>query len=185
MSWSDHYLRHFTRHLGKPFDVQLYRQDDGSSLKLATFDERFPKYRVYASLGLSDEVEKVKDRGEVILLADDPGKDIPQAFVNCLFFILRRGIPLGSRFALGGLDTINPSFVEDFDKASLYFTLADGFDDDFETLEHDGETGFVFQALFISWAEHDFLNRKGAEEFEKRLREYSEDPCALKRPSSV
>src|SRR5688572_14349571 len=126
MSWPDRYLRHFTRHFGKPFDVQRYRQDDGSSLRLATFDLRFKKYRVYASLGLSDE-NKLKDRGEVILLADDPGKDIPQAFVNCLFFILGRGIPLGSRFALGGLDTISPAFVDDFDKASLYFTLADGF----------------------------------------------------------
>lgn len=185
MTWPDRYLVHFTRYFGKPFDVQVYRREDGAPLRLATFDQRFKKYRIYACLGLSEEVATLHDRGEVILLADDLGKDIPLVFVNSLFFVLQRRIKLGSRFALGGLDNLNPDFADEFDKASLYFTLADGFGEGFERVEYQGEVGTVFQALFISWAEHDFLNRKGADEFEKRLREYSEDLCSLKRPSCV
>src|SRR6476620_4859953 len=97
--WTDHYLRHFTHFFAKPFDVVLYRKDDVNSLRLATFDHGYKNYRIYASLGMSDHADQIKDLGEVILLSDDKGKDIPELFINSLFFILERRIPLASHFA--------------------------------------------------------------------------------------
>lgn len=183
--WPDLYLRHFIRYLGKPFDVENYRREDGDAIRLATFDLRFKKHVVYASLGMSDHADEVKDIGEVILVADDKGKDIPFLFVNALFFILQRKIPLASHFAIGGIDGVKPDFAEYFQKQAIYFTLADGFPAGFERLEADSQTGLVFQGLFISWAENDFLNRKGWQEFEEKLKAQNADPCSVSRPSCV
>src|SRR5207253_8439710 len=88
--WTQAYLRHFARFLGKPFDVEHYRSATDLSLRLATYDVRFQGYRVYASIGLADEVNQ--DIGEVMLFSDDFGKDVPYVFVNSLFFILDHDI---------------------------------------------------------------------------------------------
>src|SRR5262249_49924559 len=180
------YYRHFTHYFWKPFDVQVYNKDDVSTLRLATFDRPFKNFRVYASLGLSDHAAELKDVGEVILLADDKGKDIPFLFVNALFFILERRIPLVSRFAIGGIEALKPDFAEYFDKQALYFTLADGFPEGFDQVRRGNDVGLVSQARFISWAEHDLLNRKGPAELEERLKaQHEADPCSLRRPSCV
>ena len=135
---------------------------------------------------MSEHANQVKDLGEVILLADDKGKDIPELFINSLFFILEKRIPLASHFAIGGIERMKPDFAEYFDKQALYFMLADGFPPGFDQVVNDGDMGLVFQALFISWAEHDYLNRKGWQEFEERYKAQEEaDPCSLRRPSCV
>ena len=52
-TWTDLYRHHFIQFLGKPFDVQRFRQDeDGPALDLAIFDQRYQNYRIFASLGL-------------------------------------------------------------------------------------------------------------------------------------
>ncbi len=183
-TWSDRYLRHFTYFFGKPFDIEVYRKDEVTSLRIATFDHGYKNYRIYASLGLSDQAE-LKDIGEVILLADDKGKDLPFLFVNALFFILEKRIPLGSRFAIGGIEVLNPDFAEYYQKQAIYFTLADGFAEGFEQVKHHGDIGLVFQGLFISWAEHDFLNRHGGAELEEKIKAQESDTFSLRRPSCV
>ncbi len=141
--WARAYYWHFAKYFGKPFDVQSYQSATGIPLKLATYDLRYRKFRVYASIGLADEVSK--DVGEVILLSDDFGKDVPDLFVNSLFFILDKDIPLGSRFAVAGVDSLNPDFAEHYNKAAIYYDVADGFDEGFGRVECDGETGLVYQ----------------------------------------
>jgi len=183
--WPELYLRHFMRSFGKPYDVEVYRQEDGAPLRLASFDRGYRNYRIYASLGLSEHADALTDLGEAVLLADDPGKDVPLIFVNSLLFILANKIPLASHFAIGGIDTLKPDFAEYFHKNALYFSLADGFPRGFERLDVRGHIGLVFQARFISEAEHDLLNRKGWEELEKKLAEQDADPCSLRRPSAV
>lgn len=181
--WADCYLRHFAQHLGKPFDVETYHGDDGLPLRLATYDLRFKGYRVYASIGMAEEVES--DVGEVVLLADDFGKDVPELFVNSLFFILQNNIPLGSRFAVGGVDMLNPDFAEHFAKVAIYYRLADELADGFEKLDCEGELGHVYQGIFISWVELDFLKRKGPDAFEEKLKSQEGDKWSLRRPSCL
>lgn len=180
-NWPDLYLRHFVRYLGKPFDVQVYRQEDGDSLRIATFDQRYPNYKVYGSLGLSNHAADLGGIGEVILLSDDKGKDVPLIFVHSLFFILKKKIPLNSRFAIGGIEMVNPDFAEYFQKAAIYYNLANGFDDGFEKVKE----GVVYQGIFISWAEQDFLNRNGPTALDEKLHAQDTDPCSLRRPSCV
>lgn len=183
---SDLYLRHFRQHLGKPFDVQTFRGEDGSSIRLATFDQRFPKFKVYASLGLSDQKEKVKDLGEIILLTDDFRPDVKQLFVHFLLFIQQKGIPLGSRFCIGGIEMLNPEFAEYYNKEAFYVMTAEGFGPGFEEFPCLDEPGKVYQGLFISFAEEDFLRRNGAEAFEEKLHRMEKNEielCSLSRPS--
>ena len=183
VSWPDIYLQHFSRFFGKPFDVETYHQDDGSSLRLATFDPKAG--RVYASLGLSEHAAALKDLGEVILMVDDKGKDIPFLFVNALCFILQKRIALGSHFAIGGVESLKPDFAEYFDKHALYFSLPLApTKPGLEKIERD-DTGLVFQALFISWAEQDYLKRNGWEDFEERLGAQGANLLRLQRPSCV
>lgn len=181
MNWPDIYLRHFVRYMGKPFDVQVYRQEDGDNLRIATFDQRYPNYKVYASLGLSNHGAELGGIGEVILFDDDKGKDVPLIFVHSLLFIMRKKIALGSRFAIGGVEMVNHDFADYFQKSAIYYMLADDFDEGFDKVKE----GRVYQGIFISWAEQDFLNRNGPDAFEKVYRSQDTDLCSLRRPSCV
>lgn len=184
-SWPDLYLRHYQRYFGKPFDVQTFHGDDGNSLRLATYDQRFANFNIYASAGLSDHADQLKGVAEIIILDDEKGKDVRNLFVNYLFFILGHNIPLTGPFTIGGLDKLNPDFADYYSKVALYFTLADGFGPGFEKIEAGGETGLVFQAIVISWPEQDYINRNGAAAFEEKFRGQGGELCALNRPSCV
>ena len=179
--WTQAYLQHFARFFGKPFDIELYGSATGIPLRLATYDLRYKQFRVYASIGMADEVND--DAGEIILLSDDFKKDVPQIFVNSLFFILDHDIPLASRFAVAGVDSLNPEFADYYDKAAIYIGAADGFEEGFDKVECEGETGSVFQGLFISANELDFLRRKGPGEFETLFKKQDTELCSLRRPS--
>jgi hypothetical protein len=181
--WARAYLRHFARHFGKPFDVEGYRSATGVPLRLATYDLRYKNFRVYASIGLAEEVNE--DIGEVILLSDDFGKDVPYIFVNSLFFILDKEIRLGSRFAVAGVDSLRPDFTEDYNKVAIYYDLADGFGEGFGQVACEGETGGVYQGIFISWPELDFLRRKGPDAFKEQFDKQDTERCSLRRESSV
>lgn len=182
MTRRDIFLAHFTRHLGKPFDVRNYRTEEGSDLRLATFDQAFPNYRVYASLGLSD---RPGPPAEAVLLADDPGKDVPFIFANSLTFILQHSIPLQTGLVIGGVEMIKPDFTEYFDKAAIYYTLASDLRPGLDSVTCGAETGQVFQAMFVSWSEQDYIRRHGAESFAVKLAEQDADPCSLNRPACV
>jgi hypothetical protein len=181
--WAQAYLRHFVRYFGKPFDVEVYRSATGIPLRLATYDLRYRNFRVYASIGLAEEVDR--DKGEVILLSDDFGKDVPYIFVNSLFFILDKDIPLGSRFAVAGVDSLRPDFAEYYDKVAIYYDVADGFDERFGQVECAGDTGLVYQGIFISSPELDFLRRQGPDAFEEKFKKQDAELCSLRRESSV
>ena len=180
--WTKAYLKHFEHHLGKPFDVETYRSSLGIPLRLATYDS-FENYRMYASIGLADEVNQ--DVGEVMLASDDLTKDVPFLFVNSLLFILERDIPLGSRFAVAGVDLLNPEFAEYYDKVAIYYTLAGGRDDGFNEVQCEGETGKVYQGIFISAAELDLVRRKGPDAFEEKFKKQEGELYSLRRESCV
>lgn len=184
-TWPDLYLRHFTRYFGKPFDVVVYRHEFEDPLRLAVFDRAYPKYRVYASLGLSLHDRDLKGMGEIILLADDAGQDVPTIFVNALFFMLTRKIAINSRFAIGGVDMVNEPFATYFDKSAIYVAPAHGFPEGFETVCGDDGDGSVYQGIFISASEQDYLNRHGAAALEEKLFGHDADPCSLRRGSCV
>lgn len=181
--WAKAYLEHFTHHFGKPFDVEYYQSPTGIALRLATYDLRYQKFRVYASIGMADEVNQ--DVGEVILLSDDFSKDVPHVFINSLFFILDKDIPLGSGFAVAGVDSLAPDFAERYNKVAIYYQVADGFDEAFGEVACEGENGQVFQGLFISAAELEFLRSQGPDAFEELYRKQDDELCSLRRPSCV
>lgn len=184
-TWPDLYLRHFTHYFGKPFDIVVYRDDYDEPLRLAVFDHAYPGYRVYASLGLSMHAHDLKSIGEVILLADDASRDVPAIFVNALFFMLARRIDITSRFAVGGVAAVSPDFAEHFGKSAIYFAPAEGFFHGFETVAGEEGEGKVYQGIFISPSEQDYLNRHGPAAFDNRFDAQEDDPCSLRRPPCV
>jgi Suppressor of fused protein (SUFU) len=169
--WTENYQKHFQRFFHKPFDIQVYHDRDGFALKLATHDLARQGFRVLASMGLADKlVQNDEDEfGEVILFCDVPDKEIPQLFMNALFFILQHNIPLGSRFAIGFGD-VNHPFARRHGKASLYFTRPADEDETFDEVLKGETVGRVFQAFFITPEEDDFLEEHGADAFEAEFR---------------
>ena len=91
----------------------------------------------------------------------------------------------GFGFAVAGVDSLNPDFAEHYNKVAIYYNLADGFDEGFGKVECEGETGRVYQGIFISWAELDFLRRKGPDAFETEFKKQEGELCSLRRESSV
>src|SRR5262245_47113645 len=107
--WDQCYLDHFQRYLGKPFDRQTFRNDaDSPPLQILVYDQRYPGYRVFASVGLNAYEDSTKQLAEVILLSDQAWKEMPVLLANALFFIVRSGIALEPGFAIGGVDKLAP-----------------------------------------------------------------------------
>jgi hypothetical protein len=186
--WERCYYQHFMSYFGKPFDLATYAPgDDRPPLRLLTHDQAYPGYRLYASLGMTGYADDVKDLAEVILLADAGHDQVPFLFVNALYFITRQHIPLTRPFAVGGIERLAPEFAEQFGKAALFVDAADGFGEQFGEVPCEGELGHVYQGIFISEAEHDYLKRHGADDFRERYRAQGEsaDLCSLYRPSVV
>ena len=136
----------------------------------------------------------------VILYSDVLDQKVPLLFVNALFFVLHHDIPLGSRFAIGGIDEMHPAFAKHFGKTALYFTRAaeqkdapdrarDKLDLDLKEtvnkLRSGEEFGWVYQAYFISRAEDEYLEVYGADAFEDKFAEQDGDPYSVRRPSCV
>jgi hypothetical protein len=180
LTWARCYEHHFAQFFNKPFDIHVYHGDD-CNLRIATYDQAYPEFRVYASLGLADLLPEGHDVGEVITVADDFSAEVPFLFVNALFFVLRQQISLGSRFTVGGIDKLRPDFAEFCDKSAFYFMPAEGFQEGFDTVECGGDEGKVYQAVFVSEEEADYIADKGGKAFEERVKAQEADLCRLRR----
>lgn len=163
--WTDIYQGHFEEYFDRPFDVQVYHEADGASIKIATHDWALAGFRVYASMGVADRLTRDGEEavGEAILYADVADPEAPQLFVNALFFILQNGIPFTSRFSIA-FAGLSRAFSKRYDKSALYFTRAFSPDGEFDQV---GRLARVYQAFFITGAEDDFLEANGPVEFEK------------------
>lgn len=199
--WTEHYQQHFRKYFHKPFDINVYHDQAGTALKLATYDQALQGVRIYASIGLADRLLQRDEEnfGEVILFSDLPDAQVPELFVHALFFVLRLDIPLYSRFSIGFAEA-NPDFSERIGKAALYFTqpmLPDVFfnidpesgepigRERFERPHMEDVFGRVYQAYFITAAEDAFLDAWGGERFEEELFKTPGGALSLRRASCV
>ncbi|MBI2804894.1 MAG: suppressor of fused domain protein [Planctomycetes bacterium] len=168
--WVDAYRQHFQHYLEKPFDIQVYHDPSGASLKLATHDWARAGFRIYASMGLADRLvlDEQDEFGEVILFSDVADREIPLLFVNALFFILQNKIPLGTRFAIG-FGAMGEGIARRHGKTALYFTRPAEGSADFAEVEKGDAIGRVFQAYFITAKEDEFLEKEGPDAFDERF----------------
>jgi hypothetical protein len=185
--WTDAYQQAFQQRFQKPFDIQVFHDADGLALKLATYDWARHGYRVYASMGLADKLieNDEDDFGEVILFSDVDDVSVPQLFMNALFFILRHDIPLGSRFAIGGIAQMHPAFAKRYGRAALYFRLAEETETFSNKVRRGEQFGRIYQAYFLTPEEDAYLDEYGAEAFAKRFEEQEGDRNSVRRPSCV
>lgn len=183
--WAECYLRHYQKFLGKPFDIREFRGPEDLRLKLATYDLAVPGHRVYGSIGLASMADRLDCVGEVVLVAPTGHREVPGLFLNALFCIAAQKIGLMTRFAIDGIDAVNPNFAEKHHKSALYFTLVNGFSELFETVEGWEETGLVFQASFITPEENALLKREGGPALEDKLTVIGNEVWRLDRPSTV
>lgn len=167
--WSEVYLAHYQRYFGKPFDVQTFSADDGTAIRIATYDQPFQGFRIYASAGLSDQARRLAGLGEIIMFDDEKGRDVQKIFANYPLFILQHNIPMTGPFTIGGLDNLNAAFADYYDRVAAYFMRPQVLGPDFAEVERAEETGTIFLGVFISGAEQDYLKRQGSPAFEQKF----------------
>ncbi len=165
--WTDIYQDHFQKYFGKPFDVQVFHDASGASLKLATHDWALAGFRVYASTGIADRLARDGEEavGEVLVYSDVSDPEVPRLFVTSLFFILQNKIPLTSRFSVS-FSSVERAFSRRCDKTALYFTRAFSPDGAFNEV---GKLARVYQVFFISAEEDAFLDQNGPAVFEEKF----------------
>ncbi len=168
--WTPIFQNHFQRFFQKPFDVQVFHSPDHYALKVATYDWGLPGFRVYASLGLADLVERSEREtiGEIILCVDIADAEVQRIFVHALFTILQHDVPLDARFAIG-FAGMSPAFARRHNRTALYVTRSLKLDSRFDEIKSDDDSARVFQAFFLAPEEDEFLANQGSHEFEKRF----------------
>ena len=97
--WIERYRRHFLTHFGQPFDSRPYQQRKRPPSRSSPTTSIYPKFRVFASLGLVNYALDVKEVAEVIQVTDAGWKEVPLLFVNALFFAVQQRIPLDPRYS--------------------------------------------------------------------------------------
>ncbi len=119
--WTPHFQAHFQRYFHKPFDVQLFHSPDNYSLRVATYDWGLPGFRVYASMGLADLLERREHDviGEVMLCVDLADPEVQRIFAHALFTILQHDVALDSRFAIG-FAGMSPAFARRYNRTALF-----------------------------------------------------------------
>lgn len=179
---------HFSRFIGAPKARQVFRQsEEAPSIQILRYEKVFPGCAVSNSLGLSRYEEVIGEVAEVTLVTDAAIEASERILANALFFIVQNRIQMDRGMSIAGVPKIDPGFAKEFDKEALYFTIPYAFPMGYEKvkLPAPGTEGFVYSAMFVSRAEHDFVMAHGADAFEDLLEKKGVDPFDIKRASVV
>ena len=180
------YLTHFEAALGQVIDRSVFRmREDLPSIQVLEFSPGVPGCRTFVTLGLSNYSGSVGGRIEVIMPVEGRCDNVPRILAESCFAIVQDGIQLRKGVRLGGLRQIAPEFAAVHGKDGVYFTQPFGCPADFERVTCDGGDGRVLLALLITESELEFLEAKGAREFESAMEDAHIDPLVADRVSMV
>ena len=155
------------------------------SIQILEYDRVFDACRVFCSFGLTHYHPELNNLCEVMLPIDAAWDAIPTLLANALNIMITRSITLVPGMALGGLETIDPHFVNQYHKHALYFSFPFDLPDGFATVDCETCSGHVYLAAFISQSEYDYLIANGPEQFETILEAQKVDPYHLQRASCI
>lgn len=183
-NWGECYFDHFTDFFGDPIDQKIFRQSAKEpSIQVLSYENVFPRCRVFCTLGLTHYKAIIKETAEVYLPVDKAWEIMPSLLCNSLFYIVQQRMAFGWGIAISGIEVTNPEFTHRYDKTALYFTLPFGLPSDFNKVTCNDEAGRMYLAFFISQAEQDFFSKHGAQKFQAHLESKKVDPYDLSRPS--
>lgn len=114
MSLGESILDHYELFLGKYIGVDKYTSGE-YVIQLLGFDRTFKDCLTFASLGLSNYSNLIKNSCEVIMPVDDDYDNCAVVFANALFYVLQQQMDFGRGTIIEGLDNI----IADFQKGII------------------------------------------------------------------
>ncbi len=186
VSWGECYYDHFVRFMGEPAGREVFTwHEDKPVIQVMPCPSAFPSFQTLCSLGLSHYSRDVGGVAEVFTVAEEHWGNLTSLLVSPLFLLVRTNTKLKRGLSICRLEELDPAFASTFGKTAIYFTYPWVFQGSFSKVSCGDDYGFIYQAAFISQAEHNFLEQNGVERFETLLEEKDVDPVSLSRPSCI
>ena len=188
IDYGELYYDHYCKYLGKPVDHEVYKNNDKiTSIQILKYEDVFEKCLVYNTLGFSKYENVVGANAEVSMVVDGAFSHAGYILASSLFCCISKQMEFGRGIAISGIENIDKSFVEKYDKSAIYFTDPFGFPEEYNYVQSESadNAGKILLAFFISQSEYDYFVENGTERFEDLLEENNVDPFNISRKSMV
>lgn len=188
INYGELYYDHYNKFLGEPVDQEVFKNNEEMpSIQILKYENVFEECLVYNTLGFSKYEEIVGDNVEVSMVVDGAFNSTGKILANALFYCIGNQMEVGRGIAICGIESIDKTFVQNYDKSAIYFTEPFAFPEKYskvrtETKEKDGR---ILLAFFISQSEYEYFVKNGTEKFEDLLEEKNVDPFMVSRSSAV
>jgi hypothetical protein len=186
-NWMEAFVDHYAQYLREPSDTLAYRPNAAfPPIQIMRHTEVVAGCEVFSSLGLIF-YPNAGGVAEVICPVDDGADIVPQILADRLFHVLTRPdpLPIQRGTAVNGIQDLNSSFVEKFNKTAIYFTDPYGLPEDFAFVPSGDNEGRMYLAIFLTDKEYNFLLERGCDALEDQFEAKAVDPYDLKRRSCV
>ncbi|QDZ80226.1 suppressor of fused domain protein [Priestia megaterium] len=188
INYGELYYDHYSKYLGEPIDREIYRNNEElPSIQILKYENVFGECFVFNTLGLSNYEEVLRGNMKISMVVDKAFNSTGYILANVLFYCLGNEIEIGRGTAVSGIESIEKSFYQKYDKNAVYFTEPFAFPKEYYELDTEStqQMGEVLLGFFISQAEYDFFITYGAEKFEELLEESDVDPFNVNRKSVI
>lgn len=190
INYGELFYDHYNLFLGNPVDREVYRNNnDMPSIQIIKYENVFEECLVYNTLGLSKYEEVIGAKIEISMVVDGAFNSAGYILVNSIFYCLGNQIEIGRGVAIGGIQSIDQSFVEKYNKNAIYFTVPFAFPEEYSYVQTEDKdkdkSGEILLAFFISQSEYDYFKLYGTEKFEDLLEEKGIDPFQVSRKSII
>ncbi|MDM5155443.1 suppressor of fused domain protein [Bacillus sp. DX1.1] len=186
INYGELYYDHYSKYLGEPMDREVFKNsEDIPSIQILKYENVFEECLVFNTLGVSKYEEIVGDNVEISMVVDGAFRSTGYILANTLFYCVGNEIEIGRGTAISGIESIDKSFVQKYNKSAVYFTEPFAFPEEYgHVLTGNTEKhGKILLAFFISQSEYEYFVKYGTEKFEELLEENNVDPFHVSRES--
>lgn len=161
MNWGECYYDHFEKYLKAP----IHRLSDQQvGLQLIAYEGSSEVF--FCTLGMTKYSQELGDFCELFVTTTYPSDDLGDLFLKISAYLVLHSVKLKLGLVLSGLENIDPNFVEHCHKTAIYFTFPFFLSEKFAVVSCGEQVGKVYQGIFITEAERNYIAEHGGETFE-------------------
>ncbi|MGZ7441224.1 suppressor of fused domain protein [Paenibacillus sp. TH7-28] len=186
INFGELYYDHYSKFLGNPIDREVFKNNEEMpKIQILKYENVFEECLVYNTLGFSKYEDVVGDNIEVSMVVDGASSSAGYILASTLFYCIANQMQMGRGIAISGIENIDKSFVQKYNKGAVYFTEPFAFPEEYShvTTKSEEKGGRILLAFFISQSEYEYFIENGADKFEDLLEEKNVDPFHVSRES--
>ncbi|NWJ45626.1 MAG: suppressor of fused domain protein [Chloroflexi bacterium] len=183
MSFGECYYDHYINYLKDPIRRSIiFINDNSPKIQILMFEHVFRDCIIFCTLGLT---HYFKEKFEIFLPVEGDEKEVLLVFSSILDFIVERNVVIERGIYFRNIAKLFPAFVYKYHKTAIYFTTPFGIPSSFDIVKCGERQGKIYQAIFISEIECEYLEKNGVEELETLLEQKEIDIYQLSRESCI